>query len=64
MTKFPHGQLAEEREVLAVQALVALGQGVDAKARAARFQKAYPASMFASTVEAAVQASVPPRSDQ
>lgn len=42
--RFAHGVFAEEREVLAVEALVRLGRGQEARARAARFARAHPAS--------------------
>jgi hypothetical protein len=56
---FPNGQLAEEREALVVRSLV-LTQRVDqARARAARFRKRYPASVMLPAVEAAVGGVVP-----
>lgn len=48
---FPSGQLAEEREVLAIQALRLAGRNADAKARAALFAKRFPASIYAAAVE-------------
>jgi hypothetical protein len=44
--EFPHGQLAEEREVLAITALVSLGRNADARARRARFLHDFPNSML------------------
>ena len=52
--KYPHGQLAEEREALAVQALVASGRGTEAKSRAVRFHARFPSSMFTGAVDAAI----------
>jgi hypothetical protein len=51
---FPNGQLAEEREALAVRSLV-LTQRIDqARARGARFRRRYPASVMLPAVEAAL----------
>jgi hypothetical protein len=52
--RFPSGQLREEREALAVQALAALERGPEARARAEQFKKAYPVSMFMPVIDAAV----------
>lgn len=41
---FPQGQLAEEREALAVQLLLNLGREGEARARFAAFAKAFPSS--------------------
>ncbi len=51
-TKFAHGRMVEEREVMTIQVL--LGQGKEAEARAAgdRFRKRYPSSSLTPTVEA------------
>jgi hypothetical protein len=51
---YPAGQLAEEREALAVRALVLTNRGDQARARAARFRKRYPASVMLPAVEAAL----------
>jgi TolA-binding protein len=48
---FPRGQLAEERESLFVQALVAKGHFALARQRALRFEKQYPRSLFQPVVE-------------
>lgn len=40
----PHGTLTQEREVIAIEALVKLGREGEARRRAARFQAAYPNS--------------------
>ena len=42
--RFPHGLLDQEREVLAIDALVRLGRRDDANARASRFAATYPTS--------------------
>jgi len=44
--EFPHGQLAEEREVLAITALISLGRNADARARRTRFLHDFPNSML------------------
>jgi hypothetical protein len=51
---YPTGQLSEEREALAVQALVALGRVDEARGHAAAFTKRYPTSMLSPVVQAAV----------
>jgi hypothetical protein len=43
---YPSGALAEEREVLAVDALLRLGRRADASARAERFRTAHPSSAY------------------
>lgn len=55
--KFPNGHLAEERESLAIQALVGAGRDADARTRAARFRAKYPQSLLLPAVEAAVRPS-------
>jgi len=44
--EFPRGQLAEEREVLAITALIALGRLQEAEMRRARFMKTFPSSLL------------------
>jgi hypothetical protein len=56
--RFSRPQLSEEREALAVQALVALGRYDEARARAARFRAAAPNSLFLPAIEASL-ASIP-----
>ena len=51
---YPKGQLAEEREALAVRALVLTQRFEEARARGARFRKRYPASVMLPAVEAAL----------
>lgn len=50
-TLFPHGGLAQEREILAITALVKLGRAAEASARAARFRAAYPTSAYLRQLE-------------
>jgi hypothetical protein len=52
---FPRGKLSEEREVIAIQALVLVHRDADAKRRADRFRAAYPHSMLLPAAEAATQ---------
>ncbi len=52
--RFPRGRLAEEREALAVQALALSGDKKAAEARAGRFRRSFPNSIFASAVDRAV----------
>lgn len=42
--KYPRGLFVQEREVIAIEALVALGRTGEAEARAARFDKSFPGS--------------------
>lgn len=44
--RFPRGALAEEREAIAVQALVLSHRGDEARARAERFRRAHPRSIL------------------
>jgi hypothetical protein len=45
--RFPGGALIQEREVIAIKALRALGRTSEADARAEAFAKAFPGSAFA-----------------
>jgi hypothetical protein len=54
--RFAKGKLAEEREAIAVQALVIAHRTDEARARAARFQQRYPGSVLAPSVAAALEA--------
>ena len=56
--RFPRPLLAEEREAIAVQALVKVGRVAEARARGAAFQERWPASIFGTAVRAAL-ASIP-----
>jgi hypothetical protein len=44
ITRFPRGVLVQEREMIAISALAAIGRTSEARARAARFLAAYPRS--------------------
>ncbi len=52
--EFPRGRLAEEGEVLAIQALAGAGRSEEARARAARFRERHPTSLWLPSVEVAV----------
>jgi hypothetical protein len=52
---YPRGTLAQEREVLAIEALAALGRADAASARAAAFESANPGSPYAVRVARAVK---------
>jgi hypothetical protein len=52
---FPKGALAEEREVLAIEALAKSGQADGARARARSFHARYPSSAYAARVDAAAK---------
>lgn len=52
LEEFPGGLLAQEREMIAIDALLALGRNNPAKARALRFAKAYPNSYFTQRLRA------------
>jgi hypothetical protein len=54
--QFSRGVLAEEREALSVDALVAAGRYDDALRRGEAFRARYPGSLFAPSVAAALQA--------
>ncbi|WP_437592534.1 hypothetical protein [Sorangium sp. So ce1000] len=54
--EFPKGRLAEEREFIAIRALVRLGRADEARARAAAFFARYPSSSFAEPVRRIVGA--------
>jgi hypothetical protein len=51
---FPRGHLAEEREGLAIKALVNLGRAAEARQRGARFRAHYPRSLLLPAVESAL----------
>ncbi len=52
--EFPHGQLADERDAIIVQALVAQGRFDQARERAAEFDRAHPGSMLRAAVRQAL----------
>jgi hypothetical protein len=62
--QFPSGTLAEDREALAVQALVGLGHAEEARSRAARFHASYPRSMMIPVVDAAIKELAAPNPDE
>jgi hypothetical protein len=49
---FPRGALSQEREMLAVQALLQLGRAGEARARGKRLLAAFPASAYRLRLEA------------
>ena len=53
--RFPQGTQVQEREALAVQALVRAGRTAEARARGDRFKKSYPASLYLPSVNAALE---------
>lgn len=52
--RFPHGVLAQEREVIAIEALSRLGRHTEAAARATRFLHAFPTSAHRSKIESII----------
>jgi hypothetical protein len=52
---FPRGQLAENRESVAVQALVHLGRRAEARARGAAFRRRWPGGLLRERVEGALR---------
>jgi hypothetical protein len=52
--QFPHGKLSEEREALAIRALVALNRGEEARKRAEQFRVTYPESFLIPALDAAL----------
>jgi hypothetical protein len=52
--RFPKGMLVQEREVIAIEALVKAGRTGDAKARAARFKQRFPGSSHARRIDTLV----------
>ena len=52
---YPSGQLAEERESLLIQSLVAKGDYAQARIQAALFNRRYPHSLFSPAIEQALQ---------
>lgn len=53
--QFPSGQLAQEREVVAIEALVALGRREEAAARAEAFRAKWPGSAHVRRIEEVVR---------
>ena len=54
--EYPNGILSEEREAIAINALVRLGNYAQASKRAATFRARFPQSLLMHSVEAAVSA--------
>jgi len=54
LARFPDGDLAEEREALAIRALTMTGHDAEARTRAQLFREAYPGSLFLQTVDDAL----------
>ncbi|MEO7035263.1 MAG: hypothetical protein ABI548_15180 [Polyangiaceae bacterium] len=52
--QFPQGRLTEEREALAIRALLSLGRAADARARAQTFRSRYPNSFLIPAIESAL----------
>ncbi|WCQ90196.1 hypothetical protein [Sorangium sp. Soce836] len=52
--RFPRGALSQEREVIAIGALKALGRGGEARARADRFVAEHPSSAYRRRIEVLV----------
>lgn len=54
-TRFPQGQLREERESLTIYTLVASGRRAEARAGAAAFRRTFPSSMQGPALDALVE---------
>jgi hypothetical protein len=52
---YPHGALAQEREVLAIELLLKIGKPDQARARAARFERSHPSSAHLPRVRALLE---------
>jgi hypothetical protein len=52
--RFPRGLLSEEREALAIKALVLAGRPREARERAALFRDRYPGSLFLRSIDASL----------
>jgi hypothetical protein len=52
---YPNSALQQEREALAIRALIAAGRSAEARGRAVRFVEAYPTSALRGSVERAVE---------
>jgi len=53
--RFPKGILAQEREVIAIEALSRMGRGKDARDRAQDFREQYPGSPPRASVDTATK---------
>jgi hypothetical protein len=58
--RFPASQFAQERELIAIEALIATGQREPARVRGERFLARYPASSHARKVRALIATAAPP----
>jgi hypothetical protein len=56
---YPSGALAQEREVIAIQALLGLGRADEARARGARFSQAFAGSAYAPRIAQLLDSSAP-----
>jgi hypothetical protein len=54
-TQFPSGVMVQEREMIAIEALLRLGRIQQANARAATFSKSFPGSAHAARLENLLQ---------
>ncbi len=54
--QFPHGMLTEEREALAIKALLLADRGDEARVRATHFREHYPQSLFLPALESKLRA--------
>lgn len=54
LTRYPNGRLSEEREVITIAALVALGRSTEAEARASAYIASRPRSAYRPRIEALV----------
>jgi len=52
--KYPGGQLVEERESIAIHALIGAGRSAEARTRADGFRKRFPKSLFLPAIDAAL----------
>ncbi|HTV23931.1 MAG TPA: hypothetical protein VMG12_34810 [Polyangiaceae bacterium] len=57
--RFPNGALAQEREVIAIEALERLGRNDDARARAAEFERRYRGSVHQPRLQRSTDTSAP-----
>jgi hypothetical protein len=55
--RFPGGTFAQEREAIAIEALVGEGRLVEANARAAQFRSKFPESAYLRRVDAVLRSS-------
>jgi hypothetical protein len=59
--EFPRGQMAEEREALAIQSMAKLGRVADARERAADFKTRYPNSVLGPVVDSVTNPPAEPK---